>query len=489
VSVDIPKLKNFIGGVWTESTSGKWTPNINPANSHDVVCMAPASTREETVAAIEAAARAFPRWKATPGPVRGKILFKAARIMEARAEELAATLTREEGKVIKEARGEVTRAINITEFTAGEGRRLRGSTIPSEMRGNMIFTVRAPIGVVGLITPWNFPVAIPIWKMAPALLAGNTVIIKPASLTPYCTYKLVQIFEEAGIPPGVLNLVMGSGSVIGDEITKNQAVHAISFTGSNAVGCALYEEASRHGKRVQCEMGGKNPLIVLKDADLDLALEGAIAGGFGSTGQRCTASSRVIVEEAVADKFISMMLERMGRYKVGDGADPTVEMGPQVDEGQMKTVLDYIAIGTSEGARLLKGGKRLEGGAYTNGYFVEPTLFDNVKPNMRIMQEEIFGPVVGVIRVKDFEEAMTIANGVKFGLSASLYSRNLHYIMRFTEEIETGKVHVNMPPVGGEAQAPFGGVKATAIGPREQGVEAFDFYTEIKVVHIDFSKP
>jgi len=414
-------------------------------------------------------------------------MFAAMNLMQQRIDDLAMTLTKEEGKILRESRGEVQRSINIMEFTAGEGRRMRGSTIPSELPNTFIYTVRQPLGAVGLITPWNFPVAIPVWKIAPALVAGNTVVFKPASLTPLTATKIVEIFEEAGFPPGVLNMVMGSGSVVGDEIVSNPAIHALSFTGSNDVGCALYAQASLRSARVQCEMGGKNPVIVLRDADLPLAVEGAVQGGFGSTGQRCTAASRVIVEEAVADKFTEMLLARMEKLRTGDGMESRTDIGPSVDENQMKSVLSYIDIGKNEGARLLKGGRRYDGTEHANGFFVEPTLFDNVTPGMRIAQEEIFGPVISLLRVKNFEEALEVANNVKFGLSASLYTNEMSNIMRFAENAEVGKVHINSPPVGGEAQAPFGGVKATGIGPRECGSEVFEFYTETKTVYIDYT--
>ncbi len=480
-------VRNYINGKWNRSASGKTALNINPANKEEILCYTPLSTREETKEAIAAAKEAFPKWRSTPAPVRGKILFKAMSLLHERVEEVAVALTKEEGKILRESHGEIQRAINIMEFTAGEGRRLRGSTIPSELPNTFIYTVRQPIGVIGLITPWNFPVAIPIWKIAPALLAGNTVVFKPATSTPLTAVKIVEVFEQAGVPAGVLNLVMGSGGTVGDEIVNNPDVHGISFTGSNEIGCALYEQASRKGARVQCEMGGKNPLVVLNDADLSLAVEGAVQGGLGSTGQRCTAASRVIVEESIADKFTGMLVDRVAKFKVGDGMDPSTDMGPSVDEDQMNTVLKYIEIGKSEGARLLTGGKRLHHGIFSKGYFVEPTLFNNVHPAMRIAQEEIFGPVIGILRAKNFEDAVEIANGVKFGLSASLYSHDMAKIMKFAELSEVGKVHINSPTIGGEAQAPFGGTKATGIGPREQGTETFEFYTEVKTVYIDYT--
>lgn len=483
----VATLKNYINGTWVESSSGKTVPNINPANTDEVLCFVPLSTREEARAAIAAAKEAFPKWRTTPAPVRGRLMFKAMQLLQERIEDIAIALTKEEGKILRESRGEIQRAINIMEFTAGEGRRMNGRTIPSELPNTFIYTVRQPVGVCGLITPWNFPVAIPIWKIAPALVAGNTVVFKPATYTPLTAVKIVEIFQDAGFPPGVLNMVMGSGGVVGDEIVNNPDVHALSFTGSNDVGCALYEQASRRGIRVQCEMGGKNPLVVLADADLNLAVEGAIQGGFGSTGQRCTAASRVIVEDSIADKFTEMLLKRLDNYRVGDGMEPDTDMGPSVEEGQMNTVLKYIEIGKSEGARLLRGGRRLTDGAYAKGFFVEPTVFDHVTMNMRIAQEEIFGPVVSIIRAKNFEEAVELANNVKYGLSASLYSNDMSKVLKFIDHAEVGKVHINSPTIGGEAQAPFGGTKATGIGPREQGTEVFDFYTEVKTVYIDYT--
>jgi alpha-ketoglutaric semialdehyde dehydrogenase len=485
-TTSVKKLQNFINGKWI-SSAGEVVPNINPANTEEILCYIPLSTREETKAAIAAAKEAFPKWKATPAPQRGKLLFKAMNLMQERLEELSAILTREEGKILRDSRGEVQRAINIMEFTAGEGRRLRGATIPSELSNTFIYTIRQPVGVVGQITPWNFPVAIPIWKIAPALVAGNTVVFKPAELTSLSAVRIIEIFEQAGFPPGVLNLVLGKGSTVGDEIVNHDEIHALSFTGSNEVGCALYELASRRGARVQCEMGGKNPLVILNDADLNLAVEGAVLGGFGSTGQRCTAASRVIVENSVADKFTELFLDRMGNLRVADGLDPQSDMGPAVDETQMNSVLKYIEIGKSEGARLLRGGNRLRGKQYDKGYFIEPTVFDQVNINMRIAQEEIFGPVVSLIRANNFEEALEMANSVKFGLSASLYTQDFSKIMRFAEASEVGKVHINSSTIGGEAQAPFGGTQATGIGPREQGIEVFEFYTEIKTVYMDYT--
>ena len=481
------KLKNFINGEWAESSTTSYFPNRNPADLNDIICESPRSTAEETELAIHAARQAFPAWKETPAPQRGRILFAAMKLLQEQAEELAVTLTREEGKTLRDSRGEVQRAINVLEFSAGEGRKLRGATIPSEIPRTFIYTLRQPVGVVGLITPWNFPVAIPVWKIAPALVSGNTVVFKPAELTPMCAVKLMEIFQQAGIPAGVLNLVLGSGSVVGNAIVGHKDVNAISFTGSNEVGCGIYEQGSRRGIRVQCEMGGKNPIVVLEDADLDLAIEGAAQGGFGSTGQRCTAASRVVIEEPVAERFVKGLIARIRKIRIGEGMNMENEMGPLVDENQLKRVLDYIEIGKQEGAQLVFGGRRLEEPPHDKGLFLKPTLFDFVDRSMRIAREEIFGPVVSILRVKNFEEAVEVANDVPFGLSASIYTQDISKAMRFVDVSEVGKVHVNSSTIGGEAQAPFGGTKATGIGPREQGLEVFEFYTEIKTVYLDYT--
>ena len=410
--------RNFIGGKWIESSSSKTVNNINPANSDDIIGINRQATREEARAAVEAAAEAFHGWKSTPAPARGKIVAKAARLMEEAREELATILTHEEGKTISESRGELQRSINVAEFCAGESRRMNGETIPSELPLNFAYTIKQPLGVVACVTPWNFPFAIPVWKIAPALVAGNTVVFKPASITPATAVRITEIFETAGIPPGVLNLVIGSGSEVGDEIINHPAVKAISFTGSNGVGIRLYEQASRRGAKVQCEMGGKNPVVVLEDADMDLAVESTAQGAFGSSGQRCTATSRAIVVNDVADEFVSRIAKRAESLRIGAGSDLQTEMGPSVDEGQFKTVLGYIDIGREDGATLVCGGSRATGDGLDKGYFVRPTVFDHVTPDMRIAREEIFGPVLSVLRVKDFETAMEVANDCEYGLSS-----------------------------------------------------------------------
>ncbi len=483
----VARAMNFVNGRWVESSGSRKVERRNPANRDDLVGVVSLSTREETRAAIQAAALAFPGWRATPAPARGRVIARVAQIMSERQAELARVLTREEGKTLNESNGEILRSINVLEFMAGEARRLGGETLPSELPRNFAYTLKQPLGVVACITPWNFPVAIPVWKIAPALVAGNTVVFKPATITSFTGMKVVEMFEEAGLPPGVLNLVVGSGSEVGDELVENPAVKAVSFTGSNEIGTALYTQGARRLKKVQCEMGGKNPLVVLEDADLALAVESTLQGAFGSTGQRCTATSRAIVVESVADEFVNRLARRAAELKVGDGAQPGTHVGPIVDESQFQTVLRYLEIGKQEGARLVCGGAALREGSFDRGFFIPPTIFDHVQPSMRIAQEEIFGPVLSILRVRSFEEALEVANGVAYGLSSSIYTQNVARLFEFVEAIETGITHVNSPTTGGEAQMPFGGMKATGVGLREQGKVALDFFTELKVVYVDYT--
>src|SRR6266853_1347467 len=395
--------RNFINGQWVESSATRTSERRNPANLDEIVGFAPLSTREETREAIGAARAAFPAWRDTPAPVRARVLAKAALLMEQQKDEIARLMTREEGKALKDALGEVQKSINILEFMAGEGRRLGGETIPSEMPKNFAYTLKQPLGVVAAIAPWNFPVSIPVWKIAPALISGNTVIFKPATLTPFTGARVIQVFEQAGIPAGVLNMIVGSGSQVGDELLQHSDVRAISFTGSNEVGSELYAQGARRMKKCQCEMGGKNPLVILSDADLPLAVESTVFGAFASTGQRCTATSRVVIEESVADKFLQLLVERASKLRTGNGLEPGIE------------------IGKKEG-KLMLGGERLIGRAYDRGYFVPPTIFDHVAPESTIAQDEIFGPVLSIIRVRNFYEALHVANNVRYGLSSSLYS-------------------------------------------------------------------
>jgi aldehyde dehydrogenase (NAD+) len=479
--------RNFINGQWVASRSGRVFERRNPADQDEIVAVVPLSTREEAREAVAAAKAAFPAWRDTPAPVRGKIVARAAAILEARKEEVARLLTREEGKTLKDSLGEVTRSVNILEFTAGEARRMGGETVPSEMPRNFAYTFKQPLGVVGSITPWNFPVAIPVWKAGPALVTGNTMVFKPAEVTPLTAAIIVEIFTEAGTPPGVLNMILGAGEEVGDELVEHDDVRALSFTGSNAIGGAIYAAGARKMKKCQCEMGGKNPVVILRDADLDLAVESTVVGAFGSSGQRCTATSRVVVENAVADRFVEALAARARKMKAGNGLDSSVDLGPLVDEKQLETVLRYLAIGKKE-AKLLAGGERLKGGDLDRGLFVAATVFDHVPWDSVIAQEEIFGPVISVIRVKDFEEALRVANSVKYGLSSSIYTNDARKIFEFIERIESGMTHVNLPTIASEAHLPFGGVKGTGIGLREMGRVAIDFYTEIKTVYIDYAR-
>lgn len=486
-AMETHRYKNYINGQWVDSSSGKFIPNVNPANTDDIIGHAPQSTREEAKAAVEVAKAAFPAWRNTPAPVRGRILAKAVQLCHERKEELARTMTREEGKTLSESRGEVQKSINLLEYYAGQSFRIEGRTSPSEMPSTFVYTVRQPLGVVSCITPWNFPLCIPVWKSAPALVAGNTVVFKAASNTPGCAELLVKIYEDAGLPKGVLNLVYGSGGVVGDEFVNNPTIRAVSFTGSCEVGGEVAKQAAGHLAKVTCEMGGKNPAVVMDDADLDLAVEGCAQGAFGSTGQRCTATSRVILHKAIADRFLEKLVERMKKIKVGDGMEDGINMGPAVDKAQYETDLRYLEIAKKEGGKCLVGGGALAGGKLAKGYFVAPTLFDNVKPEHTIAQEEVFGPVLAAFRVNDFDEAMKVANNVRFGLTCSIYTGDPNLAMRFIDRIEAGMVHINSPTVGGEAQLPFGGMKSTGYGNREMSEEGLDFFTELKTVFYDYT--
>ncbi len=477
---------NFINGQWVKSRSEGKLPRFNPADVDDIVGLAPLSTREEMREAIEAALRAFPAWRATPAPVRGRSVMQAAEIMRNEKDELARLMSREEGKTVGEALGEILRTINILEYTAGEARRLTGVTLPSELPKNIVYTIRQPLGVVGLITPWNFPIAVPVWKIAPALVCGNTIVWKPSELTPFTSRYVVDVFARAGVPAGVFNMVNGAGEEVGDELVAHPDVRAISFTGSCEVGSLINAKAAQTMKKVQCEMGGKNPVVVLADADLELAAECTIMGAFGSTGQRCTATSRVIVENSIADKFVGMLAERARKLKVGKGTESDTKVGPSVDENQFNKVQEYLEIGKREG-KLVCGGERVRGGSCDKGWFTTPTIFDHVAANARIAQEEIFGPVLAVIRVKDFDEAVTVASGIRYGLAASLFTTDANKVFEFADRVECGIVHINSPTVGGEAHIPFGGFKASGIGERETGSTAIDFYSEIKIVYVDYT--
>jgi aldehyde dehydrogenase (NAD+) len=474
---------NFINGQWIESSSGEVQASLNPANS-DVVGYVQMSTKEELDRAVSAAKNAQISWKKLSGNERGNYLHKAADVLERKLDEIAECMTSEMGKTLPEAKGETARGVAILRYYAGEGMRKIGDVIPSSDSKALMFTSRVPLGVVGIITPWNFPVAIPIWKMAPALIYGNSVVIKPAQETAVTCAKVIECFEEAGIPAGVLNLVTGSGSVIGQALTDNPDVNAITFTGSNEVGKRIGQGALARGAKYQLEMGGKNPVIVAADADLELAVEATISGAFKSTGQKCTATSRVIVESKVYETFKERLVAKVKEIIVGDGLKEDSWVGPCASESQLKTVLSYIEKGKQEGATLLFGGNQLTEDAYKKGFFVEPTIFENVTSDMTIAQEEIFGPVIALIRVDSLVEAIEIANDVKFGLSASIFTSNIQSMLSFVDEMEAGLVRINAESAGVELQAPFGGMKQSSSHSREQGEAAKEFFTAIKTVFV-----
>ena len=477
---------NYIGGAWVESTSRERVRDVNPARSSESLGDVTVSRPEDVVRAIDAAAAAYPEWRRTPPPQRGDMVRKAADLMELRRVELARLLTQEEGKTLPESLAEVDRAVANVRFAAGQGSRLNGETIPSTQRGTFIYTVRDPLGVVACITPWNFPVAIPAWKIAPALVAGNAVVFKPATLTPLCAAQVVQCFVDGGVPKGVLNMVLGPGDALSRAIIDDKRVMAISFTGSNAVGRGLYAQAAKRLCKVQLEMGGKNAVIVMDDADLEKAAESVAGGAFGATGQRCTATSRAVVMRSRLVDFTELLATKADTWRAGDGLVDGVRLGPIVDDTQLRKVRERIDAGKREGARVVRDGSAPSKPDLKAGYFVEPTIFADVDPNMSVAQEEIFGPVVSIIPANDFESALAVANSVGYGLSTSIYTRDLSTAFRYAEESEAGMLHVNIPTVGGEAQVPFGGVKDSGFGDRECGTAAFDFFSEQRVVYVGY---
>ena len=481
-------FRNYVAGQWVECKSQKTFPNINPADTDEVVGLFQASGPADVQEACDVAAKAQPGWAALPAPRRGEYLFKAAEILESRLAKLGADMTREEGKTLPEAKAEVKRAINIFRYFGGEGARQFSYQIPSERENVFCYTMRKPLGVVGLITPWNFPSAIPAWKMAPALVGGNTAVIKPASLAPLSALRLVEALHEAGIPAGAINYVTGGGGTVGNTLVDHPAIRAVSFTGSCEVGNTLYDRVARRKIRVQLEMGGKNPTVVLKDADLNYAADVLVNGAFFSTGQKCTACSRAVIERAIYERLVEILVAKTRKMKVGNGLEPGIDMGPAVDASQLETDLKYIEIAKQEGAKLLCGGNRLTGGIYDKGYFVEPTIFGEVTPEMRIAQEEVFGPVLALMVAEDFEDAMRLANSARFGLSASIVSRDLTRVHQFINSIQAGLITVNLPTAGVEYQLPFGGTKESSFGMREQGPLALDFYTETRTVYLKYTQ-
>jgi len=475
-------LMNYIGGKWTEASSQETFPTTNPA-TEEIIALAPRSTADDVDNAVQAARSAYKAWRLTPAPRRGEILFRAAHLLSERKEELARLMTQEMGKILAETRGDVQEAIDMAYYMGGEGRRMHGYTAPVEMPNKFGMAMRDSVGVVGLITPWNFPVAVPSWKMLPALIAGNTVVYKPSEDTPATAAAFVNVFEEAGLPAGVLNLITGAGDT-GAALVANRDVRVISFTGSTETGLRVYTQAASLGKKVCLEMGGKNAILVLDDANLDLAVEAVTWSAFGTTGQRCTATSRLIVQKGIKPKLVEALEAKARTIKVGYGLDETVNMGPLVNEKALTKVEKYVEIGRQEGARVIVGGTRADMG---QGYFFMPTLFDQVRRDMRIAREEIFGPVLSIIEVADLDEAIEANNEVAYGLSSSIFTENVNAAFRAIRDLTTGIVYINHGTTGAEIQFPFGGTRGTGNGMREAGQAALDSFTEWKSVYIDYS--
>ena len=480
-------FKNFIDGEWVDSSTGDTFENRNPADTRDLVGIFQKSNKSDVNAAVDAAKRAFAKWRLVPAPRRAEIVFRAAEILIERKEDYARDMTREMGKVLAETRGDVQEAIDAAYYNAGEGRRLFGPTVPSEMPNKFAMAVRQPVGICGMITPWNFPMAISSWKLLPAVVCGNTCVIKPAQDTPLSTFNLVRALTDAGLPKGVINIVTGFGAEVGTPLAEHPDVRAVSLTGSSAVGKIIGGIAAQSFKHCSLELGGKNPMIVLDDANLDLAIEGALWGAFGTTGQRCTATSRIIVQKGVYREFVDRLVERAKKLKVGNGLDETVQMGPAINQKQLETDLSYVDIGKNEGAKLVFGGNRLDKAEYQYGWFMEPTVFIDVDPKMRIAQEEIFGPVVSVIPCDGMEDAVEIANGIEYGLSSAIYTKDVNKAFTAIRDLYAGITYVNAPTIGAEVHLPFGGTKATGNGHREGGIGAIEFYTEWKSVYVDYS--
>jgi len=481
-----PVFHNLIGGQWMPAVSGKTILNLNPADNSDVVGAFPSSHSEDVALAVAAAKKAFASWRLVPAPKRAEILMRAGNILVQNKEKFARDMTREMGKVLAETRGDVQEAIDEAFYVAGEGRRLFGQTTPSELQNKFAMSVRMPVGVVGLITPWNFPMAIPSWKLFPALVSGNACIIKPATDTPLSTYNLVNALVEAGLPPGVVNIVAGSGSAVGTPLVEHPDVRAVSFTGSSDIGSLVGQRAAATFKPVSLEMGGKNAQIVMDDANLDLALDGALWGAFGTTGQRCTATSRILLQKGIAAEFTARFVDRAKKLKVGNGLDESVEVGPQVNPSQIETSAKYVAIALAEGAKLLAGGHALTSGIYAHGTYFEPTVLGGVTPSMRIAREEVFGPVVSLLEFDTFDQAIEIANSIDYGLSTSLYTKDVNRAFTAIRDLEAGITYINAPTIGAEVHLPFGGVKQTGNGHRE-GLGAIDFFTTWKAVYVDYS--
>jgi alpha-ketoglutaric semialdehyde dehydrogenase len=479
---------NFIGGEWARSSSGEWFENVNPADSNDIVGRFPRSTPEDMNAAVEAAVSAADKWRKTPAPRRAETLFRLGEVLRKNKDRYTEEMTREMGKITKEAGGDVQEAIDCTYYTAGEGRRLHGFTTPAEMPDKAAMCVRQPVGVCGLITPFNFPMAIPSWKLIPALVCGNTVILKSGEDVPLSSLNLVKACEEAGIPKGVVNLISGDGGTVGPTLVGHPGVRLISFTGSTDTGRVIAEQCARENKIVSLEMGGKNAIIIMDDADLDNAVEGSIWGAVGTSGQRCTASSRLVVHKKIYKKFTERFVERARNLRVGNGLDPKTDVGPVINEAAVEKIMSYIEIGQKEDkAKLACGGRRLTNGQYSRGFFIEPTVFTDVKQGMRVEQEEIFGPVTSVIPFSDLDEAINIVNGVRYGLSSAIYTQDVNRAFHAIGELYTGICYVNSATIGAEVHLPFGGTKATGNGHREAGTQVLDIFSEWKSIYVDYS--
>ncbi len=478
---------NFVGGKWVPAASGKTFENRNPADRDEIVGLFPTSDRRDVDAAVEAARKAYYGWKGTPAPRRAEILYAAGEILKRDKEKLARLMTREMGKVLAETRGDVQEAIDMAFLAAGEGRRLFGFTTPSELPNKFAMCIRQPVGVCAFVTPWNFPMAIPAWKSMAALIAGNTIVIKPATDTPASVVALARVLEEAGLPPGVFNVVMGSGGEVGDPLVQHPDVRVVSYTGSTEVGRRISQACAPTFKRLHLEMGGKNAILVMDDADVDLAVDGAVWGAFGTTGQRCTASSRLLVHRGVYGAFVEKLVARARALRVGNGLDEKVEMGPCISEKQRETVADYVEIGKAEGAKLLSGGEKLTGGALGKGWFFAPTVFADANAKMRVSCEEIFGPVTTVVPIGSLEEGVEVANSVPYGLSGSIYTRDVNKAFAAMRDFETGIFYVNSSTIGAEVHLPFGGIKDTGNGHREAGIAGLDVFTEWKSIYVDFS--
>jgi acyl-CoA reductase-like NAD-dependent aldehyde dehydrogenase len=487
--ITMAKICNYIGGQWVPPSTAEYGESVNPAHISDVIARYPLSGSEEVDCAVAAAAEAFPAWRRMPAPRRGEILFRAGEILRQRKNELGKIVTREMGKVLAEGLGDVQEAIDMAFYMAGEGRRLAGETVPCELPDKDAKSIRVPHGVFALITPWNFPFAIPAWKIFSALICGNTVVFKPSSDTPFCAARLVEILEEAGLPPGVLNLVMGRGEEVGEYLALHPDVSGVSFTGSCPVGESLERRAAELHRPIAVEMGGKNGILIMEDADLDLALHGVLWGAFGTSGQRCTASSRVVVHSRVYDRFLDMLMAAAKSLRLGDGLKEDTDVGPLVNERALNKVVNYVRIGQEEGGILHCGGNRSTDGVLSGGYFFEPTVFSGARPDMRIAQEEIFGPVVALLECSGYEEGAEIINGTRFGLSSAIYTQNVNLAARAEVDLESGLVYVNASTIGAEIQLPFGGFKHSGSGHPEAGgrMGAIDFFSRIKVVYRDFS--